>query len=443
MAEVSRKRAERASVHVGPVFFDGEEALREVAKEDGLWNWALVGPDAKKLPLSGGGMGGVEEMREAVGNHAHSFGLLRMTFGVGARARTKFVLVHTSDSIDSGNFTSMQHGRALASKPEMQKVIRRFAAIAAEIHIQSSEDCTVAHVVGKLSGVVRGVEANDISVGNFEAAVAQHKANHPEVAALEQERKAQQKLAQQIAVPRPEALPPERESMPAAGPAGRLRRRMKLYAKGDMVEFLSNMSQRWLEGEVEEVATESREVSGHRIIAGSVRISFNNRADIEWIAPAEVETRIRPSPRPRAPAPVVGEMRQEMHGWHEQRHRRYFELSKGFLRWWDCEVSAKGGIAPSNTVYLLGLQQQRSGLDLQLRTTTSMGALYVFEAASEQETECWHQALWAHAGYCNDMREHAQMQKTSGRMREELLRLVSIRDSSRGRKTVAEEESPT
>merc|ERR1719189_2306929 len=84
--------AQKLSERAGPMFSNGEEALREVAKADGLWNWALVGPDATKFPLAGGGMGGVEEMRGVVGHRAHSFGLLRMTFGVGAEARTKLPL---------------------------------------------------------------------------------------------------------------------------------------------------------------------------------------------------------------------------------------------------------------------------------------------------------------------------------------------------------------
>lgn len=427
MADVSMKRAQKRSEKAGPVFFNGEEALREVAKEDGLWNWALVGPDPKRLSLSGGGMGGVEEMRGAVENHAHSFGLLRMTFGLGAKAKTKFVLVHASDSIDSGNFTQMQHGKAMACKPEMNRAIRGFCAvIAAEIHILSAEECIVQNVINKLSGVVRGVEAKLITEDNFKAAVEQHKADHPEEVVLEQEREKQKSLATQMIAPRAEVAPPEREVGPATGPSGRLRKRIKLHIRGDMVELFSESSARWVDGEIEDVANESRTVNGRTIPAGSVKVSFNSGALVEWVLPSQVETHIRPSPRPRAPTTLVGTWRQEMHGWTSQRHVRYFELSKGFLRWWDSEASAKTGRSPINTMYLLGLQQERQGLDLKLRTTTSMGALFTFEAPTEADAQRWYDTLWAHAGYCHDKREYAETKQTSNQVREELLRFVRM-----------------
>merc|ERR1719433_1910835 len=288
-----------------------------------------------------------------------------MTFGVGTKGKTKFVFVHASDAVDSGNFSHIER-RGLMSKPQMYKAIHSFTAIAAEVHFISAEECTVKHVVDKLRSVVRGVDAELITVENFEAAVEHHKEQNPEVRVLELEQQLQRKLVRSLTAPRASVALPE-VTVGLAGPAARLRQRIKLYAKGDMVEFWSEIRKDWvLDGEVEEVAVESRNENGCRIVAGSLKIAFANGTHAEWIVPSQVNTDVRPSSRPKAPAARVGYLRKETHEWITQRHERYFELSKGFLRWWNSEADARHWPA-TNTVYLLGLQHQREGLDLKLR----------------------------------------------------------------------------
>jgi len=160
------------------MFFTGEEALREVAKLDGQWNWALVGPDPVKLPLAGGGPGSVEEMRNSIGKHAHSYGLLRMTFGVEA-ATTKLIFIHASDPIDSGNFSAAERGRALSVEPEMDKALRRFVAFSAKVTIHTPEDCTAEALVQKLQESKQGVSGKMLTVENFKIALEHHKEQYP------------------------------------------------------------------------------------------------------------------------------------------------------------------------------------------------------------------------------------------------------------------------
>lgn len=350
-------------------------------------------------------------MSGVVGQDAHLFGLLRMTFGVGAAARTKFVFVHVSDPIDSGNFTQLQHGRALASKPAMRKVIHSMTACAADVHFQSPEDCTVEHVVNKLCDVVRGVEANLITVENFEAAVEQHREQHPEVRLLEEERDEQIKYVDSVKAPRPEVVRPEFEGLPPIEETPRLRKKVKLYSKGDMVEVWSAKQQEWMfDGEVVEVAAESFISVGDclQVAAGSMMVVFANGALYEWLTPQLVETHLRPSPRPLAPSPMVGTLLKETHGWFTFRHERYVELSKGFLRWWESEEAARKGEEAAGTVYLLNLQMQSMGQDINLRSSGTKGKIYTFEAATEEDTEAWSQALWAQSAYCQELRDVAE-----------------------------------
>merc|ERR1719330_925717 len=94
------------------------------------------------LPLAGGGAGSIEQMRDFVGIHAHSFGLIRLTFGVGSDAMTRHMFVHASDDIDSGKFSAVERGKAMSVAPAMEKAMRAFVNIAATVHVKSPEECT-------------------------------------------------------------------------------------------------------------------------------------------------------------------------------------------------------------------------------------------------------------------------------------------------------------
>lgn len=421
-----QRAAARRADETGPAFFSGEEALREVAKPDGSWDWALLGPDPVKLPLAGGGMGGVDEMAGLVGQAAHSFGLLRMTFGTGAEAKTKCLFIHASDPLDSGNFTQAQHGRALANKPAMMKAVHGIAACAADVNIQSAEECTVENMISKLREEARGAEAKLITVENFNAAVEQLREEHPEMQVLEDEREDELKYLEHLQPPRPEVVQPEMEASASTGEVARLRKKLKLYRPGDSVEVWSAAQQRWmLDGEVAEVARQSIVGDNHRVPEGSHMVVYDNGALFEWIAPNMVETHLRPSLRPRSPPAKVGPINKETHGWFTVRHMRYVEVSKGFLRWWDTEEGAKSGTEAPGMIYLLHLQQQRDGKDINLRSASTKGKNYTFEASSEEEAEDWVTTLWMQAAYCQELRDFTDAQAPNSELRKSMTNQVA------------------
>lgn len=152
---------ERATI--GPAIFSGEMALKEVAKKDGAWNWALVGPDPS-LPLSGGGSGGVEEMRASVNNHPHSVGLLRYTFGDGIGGRMVLIAIHTS-CVEG--FNIKERNRAKEKAEQVQQSLERFGKLSAKIRIINEEECTLDFVIDKLrSMTIWGVEPRSIRADN-------------------------------------------------------------------------------------------------------------------------------------------------------------------------------------------------------------------------------------------------------------------------------------
>jgi len=242
LRKTNMQKAKQRAQKSGPTIFSGEEALAEVAKDDGLWNWALVGPDPEALPLSGGGLGSVDEMRGAVGKHAHSFGLLRMTFSTSGSISHKWMFIHASDPIDSGNYSAVERGKAMGMEPVMDKAIHRFVAVAGKVHVQSKEECTVEHLVGELRSIVGGMAADNITVENFNAAVLAHKEANPQIEEAEKIKEEKAKTIEQLVTPSPAAVAPEAEvgAVDMVREETRQRKRVKLYAKGDLVDVYSS-----------------------------------------------------------------------------------------------------------------------------------------------------------------------------------------------------------
>jgi len=165
----------------GPVFFSGEEALAEVAKKAGQWNWALVGPDPVNLPLSAGGAGGVEEMRDSIKNHAHSFGLLRMDFvgsNDGEVVRSVLLCVHTSHA---DGFNIRERNKASSKRDEVMNRLEKFGKISMRIHFASEEDCNFEHVIGKLNLLTHwGIDAAIINAEHLQRTNSQLSGGHSE-----------------------------------------------------------------------------------------------------------------------------------------------------------------------------------------------------------------------------------------------------------------------
>lgn len=406
----AKKRAEEGEL----ALFSGAEALREVAKVDGVWNWALVGPEPAQMPLSGGGTKSIEQMRGAFGKHAHCFGLLRMTFGIGSDAVTKFLFIHASDEVDSGKFSPLERGRALSMEPRMEEAIRKFSAFAAKIRIQTQAECTVESFVAKLRSVVSGMDVDRLTVDNFYAAVEHHKALHPEEVEKQKLELKKQEHLEMVVSPRAAAAQPEHVDSPPdmQQTASRQRRKMKLWSRGDVVEVFSEENQKWfLDAEVAEVVDESSMQGNFRVVAGSMKVVYSNGAHFKWVAPQEMETLIRGSPRPRPPDPAVGELRIETHKlFFTQWTTHYLELSKGFLQWWRTREDAQSKNEPIGSVYLLGLQLQRTGMVCRIRADVTKGAVSIFKAESEDEAASWEEDLWAHAGFCDETHEFSEAQ---------------------------------
>lgn len=408
----------------------GEEALREVACEGGAWNWALVGPDPECLPLSAGGAGGIDEMRDAVGKSSHSFGLLRATFGIGEDATTKFIFIHASSDGNAvgRRFSARAFGQAMMTAPTMEAAILGFSPCSAKLRIRCEEECTIEELVEKLLTTARGGDAELISVQSYQATAACDGFDSERL--LEEGEEGEDAAAQPEQEPDPEACSRSRTQ------AGTFSTEEDATSSEPMHPALCSAGG----------ATSSRSCAGD----DAVREAFRTRLDT---TPAELalleatkaaleemetsrcgakampETRPAPSAIPSAappgevgllrsrsrerpsidlevPEPVMGQLLMRMHGWFVTWWQPLrFQLSRGFLEWWPSEEEARSGAAPSGSMRLQGLQQQDGGASFKLRVGGKDGAIHSFQADSEEEAKSWVLAIWRHAGYCELVRE--------------------------------------
>lgn len=78
----------------------------------------------------------------------------------------------------------------------------------------------------------------------------------------------------------------------------------------------------------------------------------------------------------------------------------YFELSPGFLQWWNSEEDAQRRARPLGSVCMLGLQHSDEDRCIRLRTAGSEGDVYAIRTNSAAESVTWLDHLWLHADYC-------------------------------------------
>jgi len=177
--------AEDVQPHQAAIF-TGRDAFRAVAQPKGQWNWALVGPDPEALPLIGGGMRSVDEMRDCVAQNQDAvlFGLLRLTFGTGRLARTKYVFVHASCVDDaaanaappegasaSGTRRSLvAMGQAMGRRPAMEKTLGGFVHYTAKVEVTSPDDITVERIIERVQKV-SAVDGDAVTTEAFLAAL--------------------------------------------------------------------------------------------------------------------------------------------------------------------------------------------------------------------------------------------------------------------------------
>lgn len=252
-------------------------------------------------------------------------------------------------------------------------------------------------------------------------------------------------------IPRPHAVQPALDvspyETPQAMPVERQREKVKLYQPGDVVEIYSEKDGKWMaDGEVEEVTSETIQRDGYIIRAGSMKVTYCNGMRYKWISAAHMEQYLRPSPRPRPPDPLVGELLKETHSWFSTWWEEcYCELNKGFLMWWDSVQAAQNGYKPTGSLYLLGLdfraecKTDKTGNQahvMKLRSASSHGALYTFKHAGGETLSEWTETLWAHAGYCEEADEFYKARGAGNEMRKELLAVLARKDSKQHRKSM-------
>lgn len=414
----------------GLAFFSGIPALCEVAKEDGKWSWALVGPDPIGMPLSGGGKT-IEEMQHAIGNHPHAFGLVRMRFGLGDKAQTKFLFIHASVTAGAGKFTMKERGQAMLMEPEMERVIKKFVPFSAKVRINSPEECTADFLIDQLQ-VVRTTDVHLLTMVNFNAALEETRRRSQAMAEQEAKHEEAQASMASPATPRAEVAEPEAELPPAELTIPpKQRKHIKLYKVGDMVEVYSLKSQEWIEdAEIAEVVTESCVRDKLQIRAGSMKVLYSNRRRFKWVAPQQVNEHLRPSQRPKPPEPRVGKLLKETHIEETEWYPQHVELNMGYLQWWEAESDARVGQKATVSMYLLGLQLHEEGSSLIVRSNSTRGTVFKLRAEEESDVSAWSFALWEHAGYCEEVRDVKEAKKVGRKVMGELMHVTSTRTGS-------------
>merc|ERR1719330_413737 len=73
--------------------------------------------------------------------------------------------------------------------------------------------------------------------------------------------------------------------------------------------------------------------------------------------------------------------------------------------------------------------QQLSGASFSLRADCTKGAVHAFQAETDDEAAAWVDALWAHAGYCDELNELFQAGGTSAVVRKQFLNVMMKRGS--------------
>lgn len=203
---------------------------------------------------------------------------------------------------------------------------------------------------------------------------------------------------------------PEREAV--VEEATRQRRAFKPFYIGDAVEIFSARNKQWeFDGEVTAITNESFMDGIERVPAGSTKVVYGSGRRYKWVPSQKLADLVRASARPKSPDPMVGELCLEVYSWFIAGwEKRYFELNKGFLQWWQTAEDAKRGVAPATSVYLLGLQQEQRGLSIKFRTDNTQRAIYTIMADSKEELQAWTEALWLHAEFCEEEYEFYKKQ---------------------------------
>lgn len=217
------------------------------------------------------------------------------------------------------------------------------------------------------------------------------------------------KLAEQMAArgqPPAAAAAVREATAEAAAPSGSFPTRVVAgqMKKGDLLFVYSNATKQWMDdGVIVQVLDADGTHDGLKLPKDAVKVQYNNRRQFKWITPAQTNAYLRPSRRPAPPPTLLGELLKETHQWITVWHVRYFELSKGYLQWWLNADDAKNGVVPNGSLSLSGLEMSLQGTVLHLRTHSSKGMIYAFDATSVESASKWAEMLKKHEEYCRKM----------------------------------------
>lgn len=347
----------------------GAEALAEVAKPKGRFNWALVGADPEALPWLGAGIGSIDEMRpciEAQGDNV-TFALLRIKLGTGALSRPKWVFLHASNVDGSPEKKELAGGRrgtvaamrAIALVAPMKSKMEEFVKITLTIEVTCIEEFTVEEVIERLNkACVVDESADSVTVEKYQEALKE------EVAEIEQihEEEAEVAVAKEEAAP--EAPPPAAaevvlEPEPAAPPPEPVRKRPSVSA------------------------------------------------ELPLPAPLPVAKAIA------IPNTIGGPLLKQANNWMGEWQLRHFEVSHGQIRYWWTMDDAKAGRDCRAAFWLTDMHMERLGrtkfkIHLGLRDErpyalssdiSGQGLMPAVIQRTAHSTEEWMNAFWQHAAY--------------------------------------------
>lgn len=384
---MAQKARMRAALGKESVFFSGEQAVKEVAKANGIWNWALVGhADADMFNLFAGGAGVVEDMQEALGSHPYLSGVVRMTFAHPGGNTTKWVSVHAPYA-DNGD--------------KMVEALKLIVDVSAKAQLRSQDDCTSAFVIDALRKAATVEDADVFTEDNYLRAKQQESLEVGQTLGSQEEkaRAAEKMQPPPLEEPVHDVEPPDAfinvDNM-------RQRQKMKPLKVGDQVEIYSVRNNNWCyDGEVAEFVDESTTRDTVKLRAGSMKVTYSSGTQFKWLPPSQFQTHVRESIRPRPPTRKVGQLTEQTRSW-------FVDLNRGFLRWWPSEQEMLAKQQPAKCFSLLGLQMQEpegDGTSFKVRSDGTRGVFYCFDCQTKEAAHQWCEALWEHSEYCWQIRE--------------------------------------
>lgn len=174
------------------------------------------------------------------------------------------------------------------------------------------------------------------------------------------------------------------------------------FAKGQTVFVFSAAAKRWIgDGSIVEVLAEPGTHQGFALPAGAVKVQYSEGKRAKWIPPDEAVKLLKVAPT--APPVLVGTLLKETHNFITEWHQRHFQISRGLMKWWLTQDSFTKDEKPNTTLTLKGLELQVHETTFRIRTGSSKGVIYAFDAGTAQNCNKWLNGIKAHAKYCDEV----------------------------------------